>query len=118
MRNDELERPGAASHSSFITPRSSLISQPVELPLQLLRVASGVAGVLAAALRRLEVLERGDDLGALERVEVFPLDVAEAEVVVRLQAPARGGGAELFERRAAVRRPELDAAPVVFGGRR
>src|ERR671933_160215 len=32
-------------------------------------------------------------------------------------APARRGGAELCERRAAVRRPELDAAPVVFGGR-
>src|SRR5438270_5200626 len=110
------KKPGR-SFLSLITHHLSLFPQPVKLPLKLLRVAARVAGVFAAALRRLEVLERGDQLGPLERVEVLALDVAEAEVVVRVGASARRGGLELRERRAAVRRPKLDAAPVVFGGR-
>src|SRR4051812_28073402 len=73
-------------------------------------------GVLAA-LGELEVLERGDDLGALERAGLAPFDVGEPEVVVCVDVAARGRGAKLFEGRAAVRRPELDAAAVALGGR-
>ena len=53
---------------------------------------------MLAALSELEVLERGDDLGSLERAEAAAFDVGEAEVVVRVGAAARRRGAELFER--------------------
>src|SRR5947209_5858689 len=109
------KKPGR-SFLSLITHHLSLFPQPVKLPLKLLRVAARVAGVFAAALRRLEVLERGDQLGPLERVEVLALDVAEAEVVVRVGAAARRGGLELRERRgrggeALVDRARLVRAP-------
>src|SRR5215207_7823289 len=123
MTNGERRVMGitASSYSSLVVhhsspPYLSLPPQPVKLFLQLLGVAARLGGVLAA-LRELEVLERGDDLGALERAGVAAFDVGEAEVVVRVGAAARGRGAELFERGAAVRRPELDAAAVALGGR-
>src|SRR5215207_6590263 len=123
MTNGERRVMGitASSYSSLVVhhsspPYLSLPPQPVKLFLQLLGVAARLGGVLAA-LRELEVLERGDDLGALERAGVAAFDVGEAEEVVGVRVAARGRGAELFERGAAVRRPELDAAAVPLGGR-
>src|ERR671912_920570 len=103
--------------SSFVIPHSSLISDSVELSFELQRVLARAGGVLAA-LCVLEVLERGADLGALERAEVAAFDVAEAEVVVRVRVAGVGRRAEEPERFAAVRRPELDAALVGVGGRK
>src|SRR5215207_3514422 len=102
-------------HPSFITPHSSLISDSVELSFELLRVLARAGGVLAA-LCVLEVLERGDEFGALERAGVAAFDVAEAEVEVRVRVAAAGRRAEEPDRLAAVRRPELDAALVGVGG--
>src|SRR5215210_5043533 len=117
--SDEKERAGLVLtyHLSPITyhsPYLSLPSQAVKLLFELLRVAARLGGVLAAALRELEVLERGDDLGALERAGLAAFDVGEPEVVVRVEVAARGRRAELRERRPAVRRPELFAAAVAL----
>src|SRR5215213_2205945 len=105
-----MRKSGGASrlpshHSSLITHHPlylSLTSQAVKFLFELLLVAARFGDELAAALRELKVLEGGDDFGALERVDVSALDVGEAEVVVRVVVAARGRGAELAERGAAV----------------
>src|SRR5947209_11509533 len=51
-------------------------------------------------------------------MNVFALDVVEAEVIVRVRVAAVRSRLELLKGRGAVRRPKLDAALVMLRGRR